>query len=321
MPTIRTFVRAVPFGLFVVLTVAPASGLPGAPAAQQSPQPRPVTGVEVELKCVDDSTLKLKILDERLDVVTKYGSLQVPVADIRRIDFATRTPPDVAEKVNALIAALNHPDFDTREKATAELRSYKERAYLPLLKAIKHPDAEISRRAEETVRYLQQKLPPGQLEPRESDVIYTDDSKFTGKLIAPTLRVLTSQFGEQALRLSDIRALRTGPGVTEEVGPAVAAPANLMTYQNQYGKELLFTVIGPQPGGAAQGVWGTDVYTLDSNLAVAALHAGLVQPGQAAVVRVRVIASPIQFVGSFRNGVGSAPYGNYPSGAYEFIRK
>jgi hypothetical protein len=109
--------------------------------------------------------------------------------------------------------------------------------------------------------------------------------------------------------------------VTEDVGPAVTAPNNMMAYQNQFGKELVFTVTGPQPGGAGQGVWGTDVYTLDSNLGAAAVHAGLVQPGKSAVVSVRVIASPVQFVGSFRNGVGSAPYGNYPNGAYEFIRK
>jgi len=320
MPVARLLVRSLPIALFAVVAVLPSHGRSAAPSSQP-PATRSLASTDVEIRCVDDSVLRLKILDDRLELQTKYGPLHIIVSDIRRIDFATRTPPEVTEKINALITTLNHPDFETRERATAELRSYKERAYLPLLKAIKHPDPEISRRAEETVRYLQQKLGTGALEPRETDIVYTDDSKITGRLSASALRVLTSQFGEQNLRLSDVRTLRTGSGVTEDVGPAIAAPNNMMAYQNQYGKELHFTVSGPQPGGAGQGVWGTDVYTLDSNLGAAAVHSGLVQPGQSVVVRVRVIPSPVQFVGSFRNGVGTAPYGNFPSGAYEFIRK
>ena len=321
MPLTGSIVRVVPLSLIALLAVAFNPNNPAAPASQQPAAAKPVTGIEVEVKCLDDSTLKVKLIDDRLDLSTKYGSLSIPAADVRRIDFATRTPPEVLEKVNGLINVLGHPDFETREKATAELRGYRERAYLPLLKAIKHPDAEVSRRAEETVRFLQQKVPPGQLETHEFDVVHTDDSKITGRLATPALRVLTAQFGEQSLRLADVRTLRSGVGYADEPGLAVAAPNNLTAYQNQFGKEVLFSVTAPQPGGAGQSVWGTDVYTLDSNLGAAAVHAGLVPAGQSGTVRVRVVASPVQFVGSFRNGVGSAPYGAYPTGAFEFVKK
>ncbi|MDB5306361.1 MAG: hypothetical protein JWO38_563 [Gemmataceae bacterium] len=322
MPLARSIVRVALFSLIVAAIVAPTTGLSHPVPVSQPAPAKPVTQTEVEVRCVDDSTIKLKILDERLEVGTRYGALQIPVADIRRVEFATRTPADVAERIGHLISNLNHPDFDMRERATADLRDYRERAYFPLLKAIKHSDLEISRRAEESVRYLQQKLPAGNLEPREHDVIYTDDSKITGKLNATTLRVQTFQFGEQNLRLADIRTLRSATGVAaEDLANAPAAPANMSGFQNQFGKEVAFVVTGPQPGGQAMGVWGTDAYTLDSNLAAAAVHAGLVQPGHSGVVRVRVVASPPQFVGSLRYGVGSAPYGNYPAGAYEFVRK
>jgi hypothetical protein len=95
----------------------------------------------------------------------------------------------------------------------------------------------------------------------------------------------------------------------------------MMAYQGQFGKELVFNVTGPQPNGQGMGVWGTDVYTLDSNLGAAAVHAGLVHPGATGAVRVRVVASPPQYIGSLRNGISTAPYGNYPSGGYEFVRK
>jgi hypothetical protein len=140
--------------------------------------------------------------------------------------------------------------------------------------------------------------------------------------VTASLRVQTSMFGEQTLKLSDVRSLRSMNAAQEEAAVNVtAAPANLMAYQNQFGKELAFAVTGSPANGQAQSVWGTDLYTLDSNLAAAAVHAGVVLPGQTNVVRVRVVASPQQFLGSVRNGVTSAPYGAYPSGSYEFIRK
>ncbi len=319
MPLVRLIARTAPVALAALALsyVGVSDAAPVTSVAVSTP-----ATVEVEVRCVDDSVLKIKILDERLNISTRYGSLQVPVADIRRIEFATRVTPEVAERVSLLIANLNHPDFEAREKATAELRELRERAYFPLLKAIKHQDPEISRRAEETVRYIQQKVPPGQLDVREYDVIYTDDSKFTGMIGAAVLRVQTTMFGEQSLRLADIRSLKSGTSIAaEEVANAPAAPTNMMAFQNQFGKEMIFTVTGAQPGAQGTGVWGTDIYTLDSNIGAAAVHAGLLKPGSTAPLKLRVVTTPAQFVGSFRNGIGSTPYGTYPAGAYEFVKK
>jgi len=100
-----------------------------------------------------------------------------------------------------------------------------------------------------------------------------------------------------------------------EVGTVSPAPMNLAEYAQQFGKELVFKVTGSTQGS----VWGSDTYTVDSNVAAAAVHAGVVQNGQTAVVRIRIVASPIQFVGSIRNNVTSSAYGLYPMGSYLFI--
>ena len=42
-------------------------------------------------------------------------------------------------------------------------------------------------------------------------------------------------------------------------------------------------------------LWGTDVYTGDSALAVAAVHAGLVKPGETAIIKVTVMPPPPQY--------------------------
>jgi hypothetical protein len=318
----RRVARFVPFALFVAAFVLTNHGLSGVSPAAQQPAPNKPAGTDVEVRCVDDSTMRLKLLDDRLDLVTKYGKLEIPVTDIRRIEFATRVPSEVTARVSTLISTMNHPDYETREKATAEVRDLKERAFPLLVKAIKNPDPEISRRAEESVKYLQGRIPAVQLEARECDVIYTDDSKITGKLVSPALRVQTLMFGDQTLKLTDVRTLRSLSGsLAEESVAATNAPANLMAFQNQFGKEATFNVTAPVANGQAMNVWGTDVYTLDSNLGAAAVHAGLVQSGQTGIIRVRVVASPAQFMGSVRNGVSSAPYGVYPTGAFEFVRK
>jgi hypothetical protein len=322
MPVTRSLIWVVPAALLAV-TVVPYWFTVAAPSPSPADPVRSPAGLDVEVKCIDESTLKLKLLDEKLELVTKYGFLQINVADIRRIDFAHRCPPDVAEKIVLAISKLGHPDFPTRERATNELKGFRERAYPFLLKATKTEDPEVNRRADEAAKAIQARVPAAQLEPREFDVVYTDDSKITGKLTAQTLRVGTTMFGEQQLRLADIRTLRSGTTiVAEEMQNAPPAPANLMTFQQQFGKEFLYSLTGYTPGqGQQASVWGTDVYTLDSNLAAAAVHAGIAKPGEVVTVRVRIVRSPPQFIASFRNGVNSTAYGNYPAGAFEFVPK
>ena len=85
------------------------------------------------------------------------------------------------------------------------------------------------RRADEVVRFVQAKVPAAALDARDADVVYTDDSKFTGKLAAPTLRVLTGAFGEQQLKLADVRGLKVGGGPADDLsgGPGPDHPGRL----------------------------------------------------------------------------------------------
>ena len=62
-------------------------------------------------------------------------------------------------------------------------------------------------------------------------------------------------------------------------------------------------------GGA---VWGTDVYTADSSLCRAALHAGRIAPDGGTITVVWDDGRPL-YIGSSRNGVASNDYGAYPA--------
>ncbi len=323
MPSARLLVWTAPIVLSVAGVLTSVHPTAAAPDPVPSEPARPAAGVEAEIKCIDESALKLKLLDDKLELVTKYGFLQISVSDIRRIEFAHRCPPEVAEKIATAISKLGHPDFQTRERATADLKAYRERAYPYLLKTLKHDDPEVSRRADEAAKYIQARVPVAQLEQKDNDVVYTEDSKITGKLTAQSLRVNTLQFGEQQLKLADIRSLRSGTGAaTDDLVAIGPAPTNLMTYQQQFGKELVYTVTGfAGNNGQQASLWGTDLYSLDSNFAAAVVHAGLAKPGEIVTVRVRIVQSPQQFMGSFRNGISSTAYASYSAGAFEFVRK
>lgn len=85
------------------------------------------------------------------------------------------------------------------------------------------------------------------------------------------------------------------------------APARIQDLCDTPGTTYYFRVTGASDGS----VWGTDVYTGDSSLALAAVHAGALKPGETAIVRVTVMRPLSQYQGSVRNGVTSHDYGRY----------
>ena len=98
---------------------------------------------------------------------------------------------------------------------------------------------------------------------------------------------------------------------------AIPAPANMTAYRGQNGKTLLVRVTGASSGR----FWGGsgNVYTDDSSLAAAAVHAGLVAPGQTAVIRVTVLPGRDSYPSISRNGLTSIKYGKW-HGSYSLSR-
>lgn len=299
-----------------VLTAVVNIGV-SAPVPDEKEKAKP--SVSAEIVGYDDSVVRVELLDTVLELDTKYGVLKIPVADVHRVEFASRVPPEVEEAVAKHVADLGSPDFKVREGATETLKSLKERSYPQIVKAVSSSDPEVARRAGDAARAIKARTPNDRLVCRECDAVTTADSKFHGRLKTGGLRVKTNLFGEQVVHLYDLRSLKTGSAVAVVVAPD--APATLAAFSTQVGKELSFAVVGHDVNSpTTPGLWGTDVYSLDSHIAVAAVHAGVAQPGQKTVVTVRIVVSPPQFVGSSRNGVTSTNYGVFPSGAYEFVK-
>ncbi|MCL2002612.1 MAG: LCCL domain-containing protein [Oscillospiraceae bacterium] len=75
-----------------------------------------------------------------------------------------------------------------------------------------------------------------------------------------------------------------------------------------------FYVVGTTSGQ----VWGSDIYTDDSNIAMAAVHAGVLKDGEAGTVTIRILPGQDSYEGTTRNGVRTASYTLW-YGSYEFV--
>ena len=93
----------------------------------------------------------------------------------------------------------------------------------------------------------------------------------------------------------------------EQNSVASDAPTNMHGLCETVGATYYFRVIGVTEGQ----LWGTDIYSGDSTIGAAAVHAGLLKPAQTAVLRVAVVTPPEKFPGTTRNGVTSTEYGRY----------
>src|SRR5437773_5680833 len=60
----------------------------------------------LEARLVEGGTLNLALLDERIEFITPYGRLSIPLTDVKRLEFATRVSQEVAERVEKAIRDL-----------------------------------------------------------------------------------------------------------------------------------------------------------------------------------------------------------------------
>jgi hypothetical protein len=95
-------------------------------------------------------------------------------------------------------------------------------------------------------------------------------------------------------RIKEIKGIRPDPGQLR------AEPGDI-------GKIMHFEVVGSTQGS----VWGSEVYTSDSHLATAAVHAGVLRPGQKGVVTVRILPGQKSYRGTQANGVVSREWGKW----------
>jgi hypothetical protein len=163
----------------------------------------------------DGTKVRMVILQEKLEVTTRYGKLTVPTTEIRRVEFGFRVPEDAAKKLEESIANLGSANYPEREAATKNLINLGRLAYPSLLKASKGNDLETTKRIEDILKEIRQKVPSEQLRSRTDDLIHTSEFVIAGRIDAAQLKARSEHFGEVQIKVVDLRNLYSTSGVGE----------------------------------------------------------------------------------------------------------
>jgi len=141
--------------------------------------------------------------------------------------------------------------------------------------------------------------------------------KLSGALDAVTAEQARSAERAQAENASPDSAVRRTPRAVDATAAqqddraadsgAEEAPRVFSDIDAVLGQTFVYRVTGATIGA----VWGTDVYTDDSTIAAAAVHAGALQPGETGTVMLIVREGLSQYRGSQRFGVSSSDYGEW----------
>jgi hypothetical protein len=283
--------------------------LAGVSAAQEAKARKPEP---VEVRFHDDTSLKLILQEDFLDVTTPYGKLQIPVADVRQVEFGMRLTEEENKQLQQALDDLVQPDPKKHKEAAATLLRMKEKAYAALLRTVRAAEKDAATRVEDLLQKLRETTDEEKLLVPLQDTVQTDEMKVSGKITSTTLKVKTFQFGDQVLKVADIRSIRSGSAAAEEIDPSsvLADPGHLGSIRQPPGSVLHFRVTGAPAGSS--GVYGSNIYTIDSNLAAASVHAGVLKSGQTGIVRVTLLGPVATYTPSMQNGINSSGYGMYP---------
>jgi hypothetical protein len=157
-----------------------------------------------EARYLDGSVVRADIIQESLDIQTKYGKLSVPIVEIRYIDFGFRYPVGIEAKVTELAGNLGSKSFTERESAQKDLISMGAIALPIMRKHAKSQDMEVSQRS----GLILQRIMDSQgkdVVAREFDEIVTNEFTFSGKILDAKIKAKSRHFGELAIPLSDLR--------------------------------------------------------------------------------------------------------------------
>jgi hypothetical protein len=192
----------IPYVLALCLALAASSRSLAQSSTPLSPRPN-----LAEVRFGDGSIVRMTLLQEDLEVQTKYGKLSIPLSDVRRVEFGLHVPADVNQQITQSIKRLASDVYKERDVASKDLVQVGHLAYPSLQKASKSGDQEVAYRAVNVLKQISERVAPDLLKLRDEDVIHTAEFVVIGKITSSTLKAHSPHFGEVSLKLSELRAM------------------------------------------------------------------------------------------------------------------
>ena len=160
-----------------------------------------------EVRFGDGSIVRMTLLQENLEVQTKYGKLTIPIQEVRRVEFGLHVPPDINQQINQSIKRLASDVYKERDSASKDLVQVGHLAYPSLQRASRSSDQEVAYRAVSVIKQISERVSPDLLKLRDEDVITTAEFTVIGKITSQTIKANSPHFGDVSLKLSELRVM------------------------------------------------------------------------------------------------------------------
>jgi hypothetical protein len=171
---------------------------------------------DVEVRFADGSTVRMNILQENLEIQTKYGKLVVPVNEMRRIEFGIHLSDETVKRTEDALKQLGSEVFQTRENAAKELVALGSSAYPAVVKAAKGPnEPEVTQRLQMILKQMRAKIPAKELRLKHNDTIRTAEFTVAGRITTQAIKAQTKHFGELSMKIGELRAINWLAGTGE----------------------------------------------------------------------------------------------------------
>ncbi len=147
----------------------------------------------------------------------------------------------------------------------------------------------------------------------------TDESKFSAKLFNRNDTNSSWNSGGSYKSLSGLGKVYLSDQIDTAKVFSTAIPLAGVTDMSNFtttdiGKVYKITITASGGGG----VWGTDIYTSDSYIPVAAQHAGVIVAGQTKEVYIKIVQGLNNYSASTRNGITTSEWGGWGL-SYQFV--
>lgn len=177
-------------------------------AAQDSKSDESRAG-EVEVHFANGSVLRMRLASEKIEVVTRYGKLEVPLKEIKVIEFGLHMPQGYAPRIDQLVQELGEADYAARAASEKKLVAMGHYALPALRKASQSKQLEVANRAQSALKKIQERTSPKLLKLKDEDRIVTQSFTIMGTIATPTVKAHTELFGDVELPLAKMLTLRS----------------------------------------------------------------------------------------------------------------
>ena len=193
--------------LFVLLTLAGSLSLAASSPRDSSTAkdddkllaPLDPAAKHVEVRFANGSNVIMILLQDNIEIITEFGKLEIPPAEIRQIEFGVHLAEAERGQIARALELLSSSNYKEREAAMKQLVVLGPQAYLALYQATRSKDQEAAKRAQIAMKTIAEKVPARLLRLREDDRIRTTKFTIVGRIVTPSIKARAEYFGDLSL--------------------------------------------------------------------------------------------------------------------------